>query len=129
VKEMGLEKSVILAGYRKDDYLDVLACFDMKVFLVPGSDGSCRAARELMAMGKPVIAAKRGMLSEIVNDGINGLLIDDTPENLANAIIGLAKDKAKREKMGEDARKKAISTFSLELQGNRIETFYNLLRI
>lgn len=125
--EMGLENTVIMAGYRKDDYLDVLACFDIKVFLVPGSDGSCRAVRELMAMGKPVIAAKRGMLSEIVDDGINGLLIDDTPENLANAIIGLAEDRVKREKMGEKAREKTVASFSLSLQGERVEMFYNSL--
>lgn len=127
VKEMGLEKSVILAGYRKDDYLDVLSCFAMKVFLVPGSDGSCRAVRELMAMGKPVIAAKRGMLSEIVDDGVNGLVIDDTPENLANAIIGLAEDRVKREKMGENAREKTVTSFSLSLQGEIVERFYNSL--
>lgn len=125
--EMGLENTVIMAGYRKDDYLDVLACFDMKVFLVPGSDGSCRAVRELMAMGKPVIAAKRGMLSEIVDDGINGLLIDDTPENLADAILRLARDKDLRERMGSETREKAVSSFSLVLQGERVEGFYKTI--
>lgn len=127
VKEMGLENTVIMAGYRKDDYLDVLACFDMKVFLVPGSDGSCRAVRELMAMGKPVIAARRGMLPEIVDDGINGLLIDDTPENLADAILRLAKDKEMRERMGAEAGRKAASSFSLVLQGDRVEGFYKTI--
>ncbi len=126
VKEIGLEKTVILAGYRKGDYLDVLARFDMKVFLVPGSDGSCRAVRELMAMGKPIIAAKRGMLPEIVDDGVNGVIIDDTPENLAIAIVKLAKDREKREQMGVESRNKAAS-FSLSLQGERVERFYNLL--
>lgn len=125
IKEMGLENTVIMAGYRKDDYLDVLACFDMKIFLVPGSDGSCRAARELMSMGKPVIAARRGMLPEIVDDGVNGLLIDDTDENLAAAILKLALDKEMRERMGAEARKKAISSFSVKLQGERVERFYN----
>ena len=127
IKEMGLENIVIMAGYRKDDYLDVLACFDMKVFLVPGSDGSCRAVRELMAMGKPVVAAQRGMLPEIVDDGINGLLIDDTDENLASAILKLARDKDMRESMGAEARKKAIFSFSLILQSERVEKVYNQL--
>ena len=119
VREMGLEKTVILAGYRKDDYMDVLALFDMKVFLVPGSDGSCRAARELMAMGTPVIAANRGMLPEIVHDGVMGLLINDTPENLARAIGRLAEDSVLREKMGMNSRQSAISSFSLDKQLTR----------
>ena len=125
VREMGLEDVVIMAGYRKDDYLDVLALFDMKVFLVPGSDGSCRAARELMAMGKPIIAAKRGMLPEIVEDGVNGLLIDDTPENLTEAIIKLASNMEMREEMGQKAKERTLSLFSLETQGERMEGFYS----
>lgn len=130
VKEMGLEKTVILAGYRKDDYMDVLALFDMKVFLVPGSDGSCRALRELMAMGKPAIAAKRGMLPEIVDDGVDGYVVDDTPENLKGAILKLARDEEERLKMGERAREKSISLFSLTEQGDKIEKYYrNILEI
>ncbi|MDH3974405.1 MAG: glycosyltransferase family 4 protein [Deltaproteobacteria bacterium] len=124
VREMGLEKTVILAGYRKDDYMDVLALFDMKVFLVPGSDGSCRALRELMAMGKPAIAAKRGMLPEIVDDGADGYIIDDTPENLRDAILKLAGNEEGRLKMGEKARLKANSLFSLSKQGEKVEEYY-----
>lgn len=127
VKDMDLEETVILAGYRKDDYLDVISLFDMNVFLVPGSDGSCRAVRELMAMGKPVIAANRGMLPEIVDDGINGLIIGDTPEKLANAIIKLAKNKSMRGKMGNNAASKALSSFSLTMQGEMVEKFYSKL--
>ena len=80
-----------------------------------------------MAMGKPVVAAQRGMLPEIVDDGINGLLIDDTDENLASAILKLARDKDMRESMGAEARKKAIFSFSLILQSERVEKVYNQL--
>lgn len=124
VKNMGLEKTVILAGYRKDDYMDVLALFDMKVFLVPGSDGSCRALRELMAMGKPAIAANRGMLPEIVDNGVDGYVIDDTPENLKEAILKLARHEEDRVRMGKSARMKSNSLFSLSKQGESIEQFY-----
>ena len=99
----------------------------MKVFLVPGSDGSCRAARELMAMGKPVIAAKRGMLPEIIDDGVNGLLIDDSPKNLAAAIINLALNEKIREKMGLKAKEMTLSLFSLETQGEKVDGFYSTL--
>jgi hypothetical protein len=40
---LGIEPWVILAGYRTDDYLDALACMDIFVFLMPGSDGTARA--------------------------------------------------------------------------------------
>jgi len=124
VREMGLSPYVIFTGYRESDYVETLACLDIKVFLVPGSDGACRAVREAMAMGIPVIASRRGMLPEIVDDGINGLVIEDTPENLSRAIERLASNPALRKEMGERARAKALSEFSLSTYGEKVEEVY-----
>jgi len=127
-RRMGLENHVVFAGYRTDDYRDVLACFDMKVFLVPGSDGSCRAVREAMSMGKPVIASNRGMLPEIVNDGETGLIVEDTPEKLADAIVRLALDPGLTTRLGRAARRKALETFGIPSQAEALQHFYlNLL--
>ena len=124
VKEMGISPHVIFTGYRDKDYAETLGCFDIKVFLVPGTDGACRAVREAMAMGIPVIAARRGMLPEIIDDGINGLVIDDTPENLSQAIERLVLNPALRKEMGAKARAKALSEFSLSTFGERVEEIY-----
>jgi len=124
VKEMGISSQVIFTGYRDRDYAETLGCFDIKVFLVPGTDGACRAVREAMAMGIPVIAAQRGMLPEIIDDGINGLVIEDTPKNLSQAIEKLVSDPGLRKQMGEKARAKALSEFSLSAYGEKIEEVY-----
>ncbi len=124
VRRLGLEDRVVFAGYRSGDYVDALGAIDVKVFLVPGSDGSCRAVREAMAMGKPVIAARRGMLPEIVADGETGRVVDDTPENLAEAIVGLCRDPALRRRMGLAARAAAERRFSLAAQAETIERAY-----
>ena len=129
VRKLGLDKYFVFTGYRKNDYVETLSCLDMKVFLVPGSDDSCRAVREAMALGKPVIVSKRGMLPEIVDHNVNGYIIDDKPDNLAQAIIKLAEDKTLREKLGHNAFKKAHSEFSLRKQFEKIVEFYeDLLR-
>jgi glycosyltransferase involved in cell wall biosynthesis len=122
--EMGLSEFISFTGYQLHGYPEMLAALDLKVFLVPGSDGSCRAVREAMAMGKPVVVAKRGMLSEIVDDGVNGLVVDDTPENLARAISLLIKDRDLCKKMGEAARKKMNEESNLIHQQVKIEEFY-----
>jgi len=114
VKRMGLGNNVIQAGYRTGDYLDILNIFDLGLFLVPGSDGSCRAALELMASGKPLIVANRGILPEIVYNDQNGLVIDDTADNLAQAILKLARDKSLRERFSVSARQKIARQFTLE---------------
>jgi len=79
--------------------------FDMLVFLVPGSDGTCRAAREALSCGIPVIASRRGLLPELIPaDG--GILLDhENPSALSEAILELSENRARRREMGVNARK------------------------
>jgi glycosyltransferase involved in cell wall biosynthesis len=125
VKELNLGDNVISAGYRKDDYFDIINIFDFGIYLVPGSDGSCRAALELMASGKPLIVARRGVLPEIVDDNQSGLVIDDTPGNLAQAILHLAKDKELINRFSQQARLKMTNEFSPELSVKATTDFYH----
>ena len=122
---LGLETNVIMAGYQTENYyLDTLAAIDIFVFLMAGSDGTARALREAMAMGKPTIVARRGMLPELVEDGETGFVVDDTPENLHKAIRSLIQNKHLRMKMGIAAQEKARRDFRLDKQAQEIEAFY-----
>ncbi len=126
VREMGLESVVKFAGYLSgDEYVGVVKAFDVKVFLMPGSDGSCRAVREAMAMGKPVIAADRGMLCELVGDGDRGLVIEDTPETLAESMVLLASDQQRRCEMGRRARQYALDTLGIDRQTEAVARVYD----
>ena len=107
VNRRGLEKHIIFTGYRKEDYRDVLNLFDYKIFLVPGSDGSCRAVREALACGKPVIAARKGILPELVKDGQTGLLIDERPQDLAEAILTMCRNHDYQQQCARAARQYA----------------------
>jgi glycosyltransferase involved in cell wall biosynthesis len=119
---------VIFTGYRRGaEYVDTLRCMGVKAYLVPGSDGSCRAVREAMAVGVPVVAAKRGMLAEIVDEGGSGLLVDDTAEGLADALIKVAKDETLRKKLARGARDAAKARFGLPAQAARVEAIYRWL--
>jgi glycosyltransferase involved in cell wall biosynthesis len=124
---MGVADRIVFAGYRTDDYVSVLGAMDFMVYLVPGSDGSCRAAREAMAIGKPVIAARRGLLPELVEDGLCGLVIDDTPRNLAEAILRLAEDAELRRRLGSAAARKAAEKFRIETQVEAVLALYRAL--
>ena len=124
MKQLGIEPWVVLGGYRTDDYIDTLACMDIFVFLMAGSDGTARALREAMAMGKPVIVSDRGMLPELVEDRVSGLVVKDTPEALADATLQLLRHPELRKKMGEAAYQKAHREFRLDLQVEAVEKFY-----
>jgi glycosyltransferase involved in cell wall biosynthesis len=124
MKRLGIEPWVVLGGYRADDYIDTLACMDLFVFLMAGSDGTARALREAMAMGKPVIVADRGILPELVENRISGLVVEETPEALADATLQLLRHPELRMGMGKAAWKKAHQDFRLDQQAKAVETFY-----
>ncbi len=124
MKRLGIEPWVILAGYRTEDYIDTLACMDIFVFLMAGSDGTARALREAMAMGKPAVVANRGILPELVEDGTSGRVVEDTADALAEATLQLLKNRELRMSMGRAAYEKAHREFRLDRQAERVEGFY-----
>lgn len=110
VRRMRLEALVHFAGYlRGVRYASTLAALDAQLFLVPGSDPTCRALREGMALGVPSVATRRGLLPELVTDGVTGLLVDETAASLADALERVASDPALRARLSEGARAKAAS--------------------
>jgi len=115
----------VFSGYLAgDDYVGALAALDLKLFLVPGSDGSCRAVREALSMGVPVIAARRGMLPELVQHDETGLVIEDDPETLASAILSLLSAPERRRGMGAQARRVAEERFSFRRYAESIAEIY-----
>lgn len=127
-RRMGLADRVIFAGYRREDYMDVLRAIDVFTFLVPGSDGTCRALLEAAACGIPAVTSKRGALPEIVIDGVTGILCEEDPEALACAWRALLDDPARRRTMGENARQRAETAFIPSRFAEEAEALYRETR-
>ncbi len=127
VNRRKLANNVVFTGYREDDYRDVLNLFDFKLFLVPGSDGACRAVREALACGKPVIASRRGILPELIQDGKTGLLTEDKPEDLARAMITMIREKDFRIGCARAARQYAETILSPEKYIQKVVACYESL--
>jgi glycosyltransferase involved in cell wall biosynthesis len=124
MERLGIASHVILAGYRMDDYVDALACMDVFVLLTPGSDGTARALREAMAMAKPVVVTTKGMLPELVQDGVTGFVVQETPQAIYQALLPLVKDERLRNSIGKTAHETARREFRLERQAEQVEAFY-----
>lgn len=124
VRELGLSDHVVLAGYLKDDYAAGLAALDVFTLLMPGSDGTARAVREAMAMGKPCVVSRFGMLPEIVGEGRCGLVTEMNPDDLAAAWLTLARDTSLRMALGRAARQDALTRFDPDRAATEVEGFY-----
>jgi glycosyltransferase involved in cell wall biosynthesis len=124
VQALGLGGMVVRAGYRREDYLDVLSLMDALVFLVPGSDGSCRAVLEAMSMGIPVVTTRRGVLDETVIDGETGRIVEENADALAATMLDIWTNPEGWAVRGKAARRKALVRHTLEAQADRLECFY-----
>ena len=129
VIQKGLQNNVIFTGYRDDDYHEVLNLFDYKIFLHPGSDGSCRAVREALACGKPVIATRRGILPELIRDGETGILVDEQPHDLAWAIITMYSENEYRLQYSRAARKYAEDILRPERYVRKVLDCYRSIKV
>jgi L-malate glycosyltransferase len=128
IHELELTEMVIFTGYREDDLPEVLAALDVFVLLAPGSEGSCRAALEAMAVGKPVVAARVGALQDIVLDGETGLLIEPlTHTALAHAISRLLRAPEQARHMGLRGRQRIEHVFSRQRQVDEVLQLYHRL--
>jgi glycosyltransferase involved in cell wall biosynthesis len=121
---LGIADRVIFAGYRTTDYVDVLRSIDVFTFLVPGSDGGCRALLEAAACGIPAVTTARGALSELVLEGETGSIVPERAEALAAAWYDLLVDGARRAAMGAAARGRAETHFAPERLSREILALY-----
>ena len=78
-------------------------------------------------MGRAVIGARRGMIPEIVDDGKTGLVVDDTPENIAKAIEAMAADRARTKAMGVAGREKAVALYDGRRQAESVKAIYEAM--
>lgn len=70
---------------------------------------------EAMACEKTIVASSIGWASEIVEDGVNGILIHPSEHTAyANALINLLDNPEKRKTMGQKARERVEQLFSIQ---------------
>jgi glycosyltransferase involved in cell wall biosynthesis len=84
---------------------------------------------EAMSRSVPAIAPKTGGLPEIITDGIDGFLIP--PENAieyAKKCLLLYGDSEMRKRMGIEARKKIVDSFSIQSCEKKYCTLYERLQ-
>jgi glycosyltransferase involved in cell wall biosynthesis len=123
VKEYNLEERIKFLGERRD-VKEFIALADAMV-LSSLWEGLPIVTIEGMALKKPVIATRVGGVSEIVNDGVTGILVEPKDvEGLRRAIIRLYKDEEMRKKMGEESRKLVEEKFNAKKQVKKIEKLY-----
>lgn len=113
VQELGLERVVELAGRRPHaEVLGEMSWCD--VFALPSwGEAGGTVYGEAMQFGKPIIGCRGEGIAEVVEDGVDGLLVPprDAP-SLAGALRTLLADPSRRARMGAAAAETAARELS-----------------
>jgi|LGVE01.1.fsa_nt_gb glycosyltransferase involved in cell wall biosynthesis len=127
VEKLGLNKNIIFLGTVENT--DVFRYMkEATLFLLPSviaedgdRDGIPTSLIEAMCLKTPVISSKISGIPELIDDGIDGFLVE--PKNvdqIAKRIDFLLSNKDVRERMGEKARDKVNKMFDTEVNINKL---------
>jgi glycosyltransferase involved in cell wall biosynthesis len=128
ISDLGLDDTVSITGFLPNPFpavrrLDVLALPTLR-------DPFPLALLEGMALGRPIVASAVSGIPEMLVDGESGVLVpaDDAPA-LADAIVGLLRDPARRRQIGAAAHQRLTSRFTLpEFARGMFEAFDDAAR-
>lgn len=111
--ENGLGDHIRLLGSRRD-IPDLLEAADVGL-LCSHEEGFSNSVLEGMAANLPMIVTNVGGNSEAVRSGLDGLVVPPhSPQELGEAILSLALDPDRRQKMGQSAGERVATHFSIE---------------
>jgi glycosyltransferase involved in cell wall biosynthesis len=95
--------------------LDVLVCASKK-------ETFGRTIVEAMLAGKPVVSTRCGGPEDTIIDGVTGLLVPpNSPQDMAEAILRILKDKDLAERMGREGKKRAERCYSMQMYARSVQ--------
>lgn len=122
-KQIPGHERIVFTGSRRD-IPDLLEAMDVFV-LASVIEGFPNVLLEAMAMAKPVVASEVGGIPELVESGVNGILILPRDKKaLAEAILALLEDSEKRVRLATNAQEKIKREFTLDRMLDQYEALY-----
>ena len=122
-ERFGLAQDVTFLGY-VDDVPSCLEGMDV-VVSAAGRESFGIALAEAMAMAIPVVAVDVGGVSELIRDGVDGILVPDGAWTyMADALTDLARNSARARRMGAEGRRRIEERFRLEDMAERMMRVY-----
>jgi len=123
VRKLNLDESIIFMGYR-NDVQNIISQLDL-VVLTSLWEGLPLTPLEAFSVEKTIIATAVDGTIEIVDDEINGFLVEPKNSNIvAEKITNLLKDEEKRKQFGKNAKEKYKSEFSFDAFSEKYKKYY-----
>ena len=122
IKKGNLKEDVIFTGMMDNPFITLSIC---DIYCHISLNEACGIAPlEAMIAGKPVIASNDGGLSEIIINGLDGILVDSNPDSVTKAILMLLDDSNLMQSLSKNAIITATSKFSWDIIAREYEKLY-----
>lgn len=130
LRQLQIEKHVTLLGW-VDDEQRARLLQQGAVFVLPShAEGVPMGVLEAMAAGLPVVATRVGGVPEMIDHGVEGLLVDrGDVEGLVQALRDLLLDAKLRRAMGAAARDRVLRQFTAQAALPPLEQMYAELTV
>jgi L-malate glycosyltransferase len=126
VTGLGLGENFLFLG-RRTDISEILASCDIAI-LPSKAEGLSNAVLEYMAARLPTIVSDVGGNSELVEDGVTGLLVPPADSSaLSAAMLRLLRDPSLARQMGQAGYEFAAKNFSFERLVREVDSLYTEL--
>lgn len=118
IRELGLEKEVVLHGFTPQSELDELYRHADIFALASFAEGLPGVLMEAMALEIPCVSTAITGTPELIEHGVDGLLVPPSDTlAFADAVDKLIQDPEFRERVGKAARRKIETKFNLAVNG------------
>lgn len=122
VNRLGLEKEVILTGYRSD-VNGILR--DVNVAVQAPIVENLGGTIEALTMERPLVATRVGGIPDSVRDGETGILVEPAnAEDLARGILAMLRNPEAAARMARNGRALMLERFSLSRTVNDLDQLY-----
>lgn len=123
-RALGLADRVVFSGYVADTR-KVYVAADM--LLMPSRfEGLPMTLLEAMAMGLPVVASRLDGIAEVIEDGVEGFLVESAgTKGFVERCATLLENPAKSSELAANARAKIETRFSVERMTSAVEAIYD----
>jgi glycosyltransferase involved in cell wall biosynthesis len=124
VRDLGLEQRTVFFG-RQREVGSYVSVYDVACLSSKDHEGCSNATLEAMALGKPVVITDVGGNRELVECGKTGFLVPPgNSEALADALLTCLQKPQEARQMGENARQKVMSQFTVEHMVAEYQSIY-----
>lgn len=128
VDELGLKNNVKFFGKMEYDVV-IEAMRKCDIFSLPSyKEGFGMVYIEAMAQGKPVIGIKGEGITDVIDNGINGFLVEGkNVDELTKVLEYLISNEAKRKEIGHNARNEVINNYTWDVNAKKTTNIYKSL--